>query len=85
MWTNVLAKLQTYAHIPIAIIVFIVTTVVHVKTHADLGANYVNSLYAMYGFLAAHGGAQMWGKVKGNSDDSSSGASGASGATDSGK
>lgn len=72
MWANVFDKLQTYAHIPVAIVVFIVTTIIHVKTHADLGPNYVNSLYAMYGFLAAHGGTQMWGRVKGNDSNDSS-------------
>ncbi len=85
MWTNVLDKLKNDFHVPIAILVFAVTTVVHVWTKVDLGANYVSSLYALYAFLAGHGATTMWGKVKGNSDDSSSGASGASGATDSGK
>lgn len=73
VWSNVLDKLKNDFHIPIALLVFIVTTIVHVWTKADLGANYVSSLYALYAFLAGHGGITMWGKVKGSSDDSPSG------------
>lgn len=42
------------AHIPIALCVFAVTTFIHVHTKADLGPQYVNSLYALYAFLGGH-------------------------------
>jgi hypothetical protein len=48
-------KLKSDLHVPVALFVFLVTTVMHVVTHKDLGANYTNSLYAFYGFLAGHG------------------------------
>lgn len=69
VWSNVFDKLKDDAHIPVAILVFVVTTTIHVWSHADLGANYVSSLYALYAFLAGHGGISMWGKIKGSSDD----------------
>ena len=54
-------KLTNDAHVPIALIVFITTSVMHFWHHVDLGANYTNSIYALYGFLSAHGAAQqMW-------------------------
>lgn len=48
-------------HIPIALFVFIVTTVYHFYTHQDLGPNYIESIKYFYGFLALHAGAyQIW-------------------------
>lgn len=47
-----IAKLKSDGHIPVALFVFVVTTIIHVITKRDLGPQYVNSLYAMYGFLA---------------------------------
>ena len=41
------------SHIPIALLVFAVTTVVMV-IKGDIGAQYTSSLYAMYAFLAGH-------------------------------
>ncbi|MGH7190771.1 MAG: hypothetical protein ACREF0_16500, partial [Acetobacteraceae bacterium] len=49
-----LVRLKTDGHLPIALLVFAVTTVYHFVTHRDLGANYVSSIYAMYAFLAGH-------------------------------
>ena len=52
-----LKHLSTYlkdAHIPIGLLVFVTTTVYHFKTHIDLGPQYCNSIYALYGFLAGH-------------------------------
>jgi hypothetical protein len=71
--TTVLDKLKNDFHIPIAILVFAITTTIHVWTQRDLGPQYVNSIYAMYLFLGGHAGAQMWKDVKinGDSDDSS--------------
>jgi hypothetical protein len=42
------------AHVPIAVMVFTVTSFWHFHTRVDLGANYTNSLYAMYAFLGGH-------------------------------
>lgn len=47
-------KIKSDGHVPVALFVFIVTTVIHVITKRDLGANYTNSLYAFYAFLAGH-------------------------------
>jgi hypothetical protein len=49
-----LDKLKTDCHIPIALAVFAITTVMHLWTKRDLGPQYVNSLYAMYAFLGGH-------------------------------
>lgn len=49
-----LAKLTNDAHIPIALLVFTVTTAYHFHTGHDLGSGYVSSLYAFYGFLGGH-------------------------------
>lgn len=54
---NVITKLMDYlkdAHMLVALLVFTVTTFVHVHTKVDLGPQYVNSLYAMYAFLGGH-------------------------------
>lgn len=48
----------TESHIPVGLSVFSVTSIYHFVTGHDLGANYVNSIYAMYAFLGAHGIAQ---------------------------
>jgi hypothetical protein len=45
----------TESHVPVGLCVFIVTSICHFRSHLDLGANYTNSLYALYGFLGAHG------------------------------
>lgn len=62
--SNVLDKLKNDAHIPIGLLVWGVTTAYVMMTHRDLGANYVNSLYALYGFLTAHGGVTLWKNLK---------------------
>ena len=53
MLEKILSTLKD-SHVPIALFVFTVTTVHHFVTHIDLGPGYVNSLYAMYAFLAGH-------------------------------
>lgn len=53
MWQKILGALKD-AHVPIAIIVFAATSFYHFHTKVDLGPNYCNSIYAMYGFLAGH-------------------------------
>lgn len=70
--SNVLDKLKNDFHIPIAVLVFAVTTSVHVATKRDLGPQYVNSLYALYAFLGGHAATGAWKDVKGGSDDSGS-------------
>jgi len=52
-------KLTNDAHVPIAMIVFAVTSIMHFWHHVDLGANYTNSIYALYGFLGAHAASQQ--------------------------
>jgi len=47
-------KAKSDGHVPVALFVFAVTTIIHVATKRDLGGNYVNSLYAFYGFLTGH-------------------------------
>ena len=54
MLNELLAKLKTDFHIPVALLVFAVTTGFHFYTHVDLGSQYTNSLYAMYAFLGGH-------------------------------
>jgi len=56
---NIWNKITNDAHIPIALGVFVSTSAFHFIKHIDLGPNYTNSIYAMYGFLAAHGAAQQ--------------------------
>lgn len=51
---SVLAKLKTDFHIPIALAIFVTTSVYHFKTHLDLGQNYTNSIWALYAFLGGH-------------------------------
>lgn len=51
---DIVEKIKSDGHMPVALFVFVVTTVIHVATKRDLGANYVSSLYAFYGFLAGH-------------------------------
>ena len=53
--SDFIAKIKSDAHVPVALFVFVVTTVIHTITKRDLGANYTNSLYAFYGFLTGHG------------------------------
>jgi hypothetical protein len=58
---SILDKFVNDFHVPIALLVFAVTTGFHFWKHVDLGTNYVNSLYAFYGFLGAHFGcSQKW-------------------------
>ena len=83
--SNMLDKLKNDFHIPIAVLVFAVTTSVHVATKRDLGPQYVNSIYAMYLFLGGHAGTQAWKDVKLNGDSNdSSGTSGSPPSTGSG-
>ena len=52
-----LAKLSAYlkdAHVPVALLIFGITSAYHFRSHLDLGANYANTIYATYGFLAGH-------------------------------
>lgn len=57
----ILAKFTNDMHVPIALTVLSATTIYHFYTGKDLGANYTNSLYAFYGFLAGHFGcSQLW-------------------------
>jgi hypothetical protein len=59
--TTVLAKFTNDLHVPIALVVFIVTSVYHFHSGKDLGSGYVSSLYAFYGFLGAQFGlSQKW-------------------------
>ncbi len=51
---NFLDKLTNDSHVPIALFIFVVTSVYHFHTGKDLGTNYTNSLYAIYGFLGGH-------------------------------
>jgi hypothetical protein len=48
------ARVVNDCHVPIAIAVFASTSAYHFLKHVDLGANYTNSIYALYGFLGAH-------------------------------
>ena len=58
---SLLSKFTNDMHVPIALVVFTVTTIFHFKTGKDLGSGYVSSLYAFYGFLAGHFGfSQKW-------------------------
>lgn len=50
----ILEKFTNDLHVPIALLVFGVTTAYHFYTRVDLGSGYVSSLYAFYGFLAGH-------------------------------
>lgn len=65
---NIWLKLTNDAHIPIALAVFVTTSVMHFWTHLDLGANYTNSIYALYGFLSAHAASQQVWPDKGKGD-----------------
>ncbi len=49
-----LDKLTNDSHIPVALLIFAVTSAYHFHTGKDLGTNYTNSLYALYGFLGGH-------------------------------
>jgi hypothetical protein len=51
---GLLDKLTNDSHVPIAIFVFLVTSVYHFHTGKDLGTNYTNTIYALYGFLGGH-------------------------------
>jgi hypothetical protein len=54
MWAKILDRLRNDFHIPVALIVFAVTTGYHFYTGHDLGSQYCNSLYAFYAFLGGH-------------------------------
>lgn len=58
-FSKILDRLRNDFHVPVAMAVFITVTVYHFKTGKDLGSNYVNSIYAMYAFLAGHAIAGM--------------------------
>jgi len=61
-----LDRLKNDVHLPVALIVFLATSIYHFKTHLDLGPQYTNSLYAFYAFLGGHAFTQQkWG---GNDD-----------------
>jgi hypothetical protein len=77
MWSTMLDKLKNDFHVPIAILIFAVTSVMHFATKADLGPQYVNSLYALYAFLAGHAATGAWSKSKEDNNDSSGGSTGA--------
>lgn len=49
---GILDQVKSHGHVPVALFVFAVTTTIHVVTKKDLGPNYINSIYAFYGFLA---------------------------------
>ena len=58
---SILEKFTNDLHVPIALAVFVVTSIFHFKTGKDLGSGYVSSLYAFYSFLAGHFGfSQKW-------------------------
>ena len=59
-----LDKLKNDVHVPVALLIFSSTSVFHFWKHVDLGANYTNSLYALYAFLGGH--AYVAGKNGGN-------------------
>ena len=68
MWQKIqkiLGSLETDWHIPIALLIFAVTSGYHFYTHLDLGPQYTNSLYALYGFL----GGQYWVSNRNGSGD----------------
>ena len=46
------AKMKSDGHVPVALFIFAVTTIITTVTKRDLGPGYVNSIYAFYGFLA---------------------------------
>lgn len=59
---TLLLRIKADAHIPIALLVFSVTSVYHFWTGTDLGPQYVNSIYALYAFLGGHALVQgKWG------------------------
>jgi hypothetical protein len=49
-----LDKFTKDAHVPVALIIFAVTSAYHFWTHIDLGPQYCTSLIALYGFLGGH-------------------------------
>jgi len=51
---GLLDKLTNDSHVPIAVLIFVVTSAYHFHTGKDLGTNYTNSLYAIYAFLGGH-------------------------------
>lgn len=58
---SILAKFTNDLHVPIALVVFVVTTSYHFHTGKDLGSGYVSSLYAFYAFLGGHAAVfQKW-------------------------
>ena len=68
-FTAIWARLTNDAHVPIAMTVFAITSVMHFWHHVDLGANYTNSIYALYGFLSTHAASQqLWPDKQGAPD-----------------
>ena len=49
---NFITKVKSDGHVPVALLVFAITTIITTITKRDLGPGYVNSIYAFYGFLA---------------------------------
>jgi hypothetical protein len=73
-----LDRLKNDIHVPVALLIFSVTSIFHFWKHADLGANYTNSLYALYAFLGGHSfvtGKFGNGNGNGTSDSSGNGTS----------
>jgi hypothetical protein len=67
--SSFLDKFTNNAHVPIALFTLSLTSAYHFYTGKDLGANYTNSLYAFYGFLAGHFGfSQKWPDKEGSDD-----------------
>lgn len=62
-----LARIKADGHLPVALLVFGVTTTYHFWTRHDLGPNYVSSIWGMYAFLAGHAISQRFGP--GDSND----------------
>ena len=54
MFAKMIERLKNDFHIPIALLIFAITTGMHVWTKRDLGPQYCNSLYALYAFLGGH-------------------------------
>lgn len=56
-----LSKMTNESHVPVALLVFGVTSAYTMYTGKDLQPGYVSSLYAFYGFLGAHfASSQVW-------------------------
>ncbi len=66
---TVIDKLKNDFHVPVAILIWGTITIFHFYTGKDIGTNYVNSIYATYGFLGAHAGISKWTGGNGNDND----------------